>query len=335
MTDRMQKDIDSFLACVEKGDRASAVQMVLDRHAAGMSVRDLVVDLLGPVQEAVGERWKTTDWSVAMEHAATAIVDAALGAISVDRVESPRPLSVVMACPAEEWHSLPRRMAAEVMREAGYDVAFMGASMPPEHLAAYVNDFHVDVVMLGCSMAINLPQVLLAIDQLNAVGVPVMVGGRAFGRDDVRAKAVGAERFVPDVDAMLEALASFDAADHPPALPVSVDPDFWELKARRHEIAARTFELLQQAWDPLNVYDEGRVQRTKEDIDYTLRFLEAAVLTGDVRLWDEYLDWLAEVLTWRGLEEAVVAITVETIEAALDDDLGSAHRILKESRHSA
>jgi methanogenic corrinoid protein MtbC1 len=44
----------------------------------GLAVDELVLDLLAPAQALVGLRWELGDWSVAAEHASTAITEAVL-----------------------------------------------------------------------------------------------------------------------------------------------------------------------------------------------------------------------------------------------------------------
>ncbi|MHB8342532.1 MAG: B12-binding domain-containing protein [Mycobacteriales bacterium] len=46
-----------------------------------MSGTALILELLAPAQLAVGLHWRSAKWTVADEHAATAVIDAALAAI--------------------------------------------------------------------------------------------------------------------------------------------------------------------------------------------------------------------------------------------------------------
>jgi methanogenic corrinoid protein MtbC1 len=123
---------------------------------AGVTVQELVLNLLGPAQAEVGRRWETNQWSVADEHAATAISDAILATLAW-RVDAPDDHGqVVVTCAEGEWHSLPARMAAEVLRLQGWPVTFLGAFTPADHLRRFLTEVRPTGVLISCSVPIYL-----------------------------------------------------------------------------------------------------------------------------------------------------------------------------------
>jgi MerR family transcriptional regulator, light-induced transcriptional regulator len=109
-------DVDRFVGHLGRRDRRAAARQALGLLEAGATVPELVQGLLGPAQVEVGRRWETNRWSVADEHAATAITDAVLAALAW-RLDVPEHQGhVVVACAEGDWHSLPARMLAEILR---------------------------------------------------------------------------------------------------------------------------------------------------------------------------------------------------------------------------
>ena len=87
---------------------------------------------------------------------ATAITDAVLAALAW-RIEAAEDQGhLVATCAEGEWHSLPARMAAEVLRTHGWLVTFLGASTPADHLRRFVDEVGAVGVVVSCSVPIFL-----------------------------------------------------------------------------------------------------------------------------------------------------------------------------------
>jgi methanogenic corrinoid protein MtbC1 len=124
-------EVERFVDHLARRDRRSAVRQALGLLDTGASVQDLVQGLLGPAQAEVGRRWEANRWSVADEHAATAITDAVLAALAW-RIEAAEDQGhVVVTCAEGEWHSLPARMVAEVLRVHGWLVGDLPWGLDP------------------------------------------------------------------------------------------------------------------------------------------------------------------------------------------------------------
>ena len=314
-------EVERFVDHLARRDRRAAVRQALGLLDAGASVQDLVQGLLGPAQVEVGRRWEANRWSVADEHAATAITDAVLAALAW-RIEAAEDQGhLVVTCAEGEWHSLPARMVAEVLRVHGWLVTFLGASTPADHLRRFVDEVGAVGVVVSCSVPIFLGGALRSVQAVQAEGVPVLVGGRAFGPDDLRARRLGADGWAPDADTAGRLLGEWRR--QPPSVgkrPAGMrDAEPLELEAARAELVEAAMSELFLRFPPLAGYSETQLARTREDLGYILQFLEAALLTDDPRLFlDEFLPWLTGVLTSRGLPSGVVTVGLEALGAALD-----------------
>ena len=70
-------------------DPQHIAQLCAETIDDGHSVLTLVQRLLAPAQLQVGELWATDAWSVAQEHAATAVSEAVLTSLAIDRRTAP------------------------------------------------------------------------------------------------------------------------------------------------------------------------------------------------------------------------------------------------------
>jgi methanogenic corrinoid protein MtbC1 len=163
-------EVDAYLDSLGRGDRSAALGQVRSLRAEGHDVPDLISHLLGPAQLRVGELWVADTWSVAQEHAATAISEAVLTTLAVEREQQTREPAggprVVVSCVEQEWHALPALMLAEHLRGEGYDVSYLGANSSAQGLVRHVHELGPSAVLLSCSLSAFLP---LARRQVEAV----------------------------------------------------------------------------------------------------------------------------------------------------------------------
>lgn len=130
-------------AALEARDEAAAADAVFDAHDAGTTTEDLLLDVIGPVQARVGGEWAAGRIGVAQEHAVTAIQDRVIAALAhraprhrtaagtaPRRATGTAPRRVTVACVDGEWHALPARLLAEVLRSRGFLVDYLGAHVP-------------------------------------------------------------------------------------------------------------------------------------------------------------------------------------------------------------
>ncbi|MBK3547832.1 B12-binding domain-containing protein, partial [Streptomyces sp. MBT60] len=124
--------IEQLWQYVTEGDEYAATELVLRALDEGWEPESILLDLIAPVQARVGEEWAANRFTVAQEHAATAINDRAIAALSHRTRTRPagQPRRLAVACVDGEWHALPARLVAEVFRLRGWHVDYLGAQVP-------------------------------------------------------------------------------------------------------------------------------------------------------------------------------------------------------------
>lgn len=87
---------------------------------------------------------------------------------------------VLLAAPAGELHVVALRMVANLLREAGYVVAMLGADIPVDALADSARRHEADVVCLSATMPGTGNQALIAVHEIQKLwpGAAFVIGGR-------------------------------------------------------------------------------------------------------------------------------------------------------------
>ncbi|MDY7226353.1 cobalamin B12-binding domain-containing protein [Hyalangium rubrum] len=173
-----------YLAAQLRGDRREALRLLVDEGLLqGIPLQDIHLKVIQPAQYEIGRLWQENIISVAQEHLATAISQLALSHLYRHLPRDPANGKVIMlSCVEGELHEVGARMASDFLEMAGFDVRFLGANVPTDHLVRMVREQRPDLLALSVSMTYHLPALRLAVAAVHAVAprLPIAVGGLAF-----------------------------------------------------------------------------------------------------------------------------------------------------------
>jgi methanogenic corrinoid protein MtbC1 len=329
--ERRAEPVHRFLDHIERGQTPLAVELALGALDRG-GPSAVVTGLLAPAQREVGDRWHAGRYTVAQEHLASAVVDDVLGLLAPHTFhDTDGANTLALVCAEGEWHATPARMAALLARDAGWQVQFLGASTPADHLHTTLEVLQPQALAVSCTLPLALPGVPTLIDIADQLDVPVVVGGRAFDPEGRRGGHLGAHGSFTDVAEALRAVAVW--LDAPPVrTPRTPDHDVATqralLDARRPTIVDAAYRHLEARLPMMADFDDRRRHHTRQDLDYLLRFADVALFAGDPRIFDEFVAWLGKLLAVRGVPLPVLLATLEAVDACLDDDLPSVRELL-------
>lgn len=309
-------------------DEYAAAATVFAAMDAGMTPEDVLLEVIAPVQHKVGAEWAANRIGVAQEHAATAINDRVIAALahhSAGKV-APHGGRVTLACVDGEWHALPARLLAEVLRLRGWQVDFLGAQVPTPHLIAHLHQHGPDVVALSCSIPTRLPNAHAAIVACQSAGFPVLAGGAAFGRDGRFARQLGADAWAPDARTAEERLRhGFPAVRRVPNrqpvddLPHLVDQEYTLASRSAAQLVKSTVTDLEDRFPAMRAYSAEQHQRTVEDVAHIVDFLTVSLYTDDDALFADFVTWTAEILAARGVPAASLHPALDLLAIQLTD----------------
>ena len=180
------------------GDEPGAWGVIEAALASGHSPSEVLLRLVAPALESIGDRWRAGELAVADEHRASAVAArliSRIGALFARR--GPKRGSVVITTPPAERHAAPVAIAADLLRWAGFDVIELGADTPADALAQVLADTSdLLAVAMACSTRASTTSARRVITHLRTSlpGTTVLLGGAAI-TDTNQALRLGADGF--------------------------------------------------------------------------------------------------------------------------------------------
>jgi MerR family transcriptional regulator, light-induced transcriptional regulator len=189
---------EQYLAALRSGERNRAFLVIERAREAGMDLGTLYVGVFQPALRQIGALWQANEITVADEHLATAITQAAMArAFERDFEWSESPgRSLIAACPGMERHEVGLRMICDLLDLAGWETTYLGSSVPVDSLITMIHKKKPDVVALSVAIAPHLPLLRLMIEQIRSLFEEpplILVGGRPFLDDPSLATGFGAD----------------------------------------------------------------------------------------------------------------------------------------------
>lgn len=163
------------------------------------------------------------------------------------------------------------------------------------------------MVALSSSIATRLPVAHATMTACQATGVPVMVGGAAFGVDGVYARRFGANAWAADArsaaDMLLSQTIQPPSAPHQPVddLPHLADQEYTLVTRSARDLVRSVYRGLEERVPAMGSYTDQQRQHTAEDLAHIVEYLATALYVDDDSLFRDFLSWTGEVLNARGV----------------------------------
>ncbi len=304
------------LAALHEGDAGVAHQLVTALMADGYPFARLLDELLAPIQSESGRRWLVGDYTIAEEHASTAAAETLVATLAGAFDQPADGTHVLVACAEDEAHTLPARMAAALLLAEGHRVTFLGSSVPAADLVEFTRDLEPDAAVVSCTLTTHLLGARATVRALHDAGVPVLVGGAAFGTDARRAHLIGADAWVAslsELPGLLEGWAPSPVDAEAGAVPIGAEVRALEDDAPG--VAQRlTVALLERHGDG---GDRSRLLAVRADAEQLHAAATTATWLGDPDLLADHARWFASLLDAQG-RASTAADLLDAYEAALE-----------------
>lgn len=200
----------SYLSALRDGDRRRALTLVEQCAADDWTIQDLYLTVFQPALREIGRLWQLNQLTVAEEHLATAITEAAMARLYVtSELPAQNGRTIIAGCAERERHSLGLRMLCDLLDLAGWETLNLGAGVPASSFAEMVAERAPEAVALSVAIAPHLTQLGETINSVREATqrpLVVIVGGRPFlDRPELSTK-VGADLCAPDAAAAVALL---------------------------------------------------------------------------------------------------------------------------------
>ena len=201
-----------FLQAILTGQRHAAVQIAREALRAGMTLRDLYLDVFQPAMYEVGARWEANRLTVAQEHLATAITQFVMAQVyEPARMQDADKGTILLTGVEGELHSIGAVMVGDLLELAGWRVRFLGTNLPAASVLSMVRDLSPTHVGISATMLFNVGAVRQLIQLIRAEfgsRITLLVGGAAFRTTPDLWKQVSADGFASDLRELQHLLAS-------------------------------------------------------------------------------------------------------------------------------
>lgn len=175
----------SYLDALRAADVAGAYR-VASQALEVMPLAALYQRVIAPAMHEVGRLWEEGAITIADEHLATGVTHRVLAALRppelLERALELRPgrPRALLAAVQGEQHALGLRMAADLLEDSGYEVAYLGADVPTAALLQAVGALTPDLLGLSATITESQRQLEAAVAAVRAEHprLPLLVGGQ-------------------------------------------------------------------------------------------------------------------------------------------------------------
>ena len=192
---------DGYLAAILEPDPPAARAVLRAALRGGLPIDSAYLDVLAPAMVQIGRLWETGEIGVAHEHLAAEVTASLVSELAERiRAEPDSGRMAVVSCSPEERHCIGGQMLGGLLEAAGWEVLYLGATLPVGDLVALADEEAADVVALSTTMTEHLPGAAEAIEAVQTLEEPplVIVGGQAYSGAEA-ARALGADAYAGSV----------------------------------------------------------------------------------------------------------------------------------------
>ncbi len=172
-----------------------ALRTVLGEAAVELNPALLREDFLAPLMVLIGQRWHEGSLRVVHEHLATAVVQSFVHALQQRPPLSETAPRLVAATLSGHRHELGTLLACATAADAGWEVAYLGPSLPAEEIAAAARQRQAQAVAIGLTVIDDIAfmqKELRWLRELLGEGVQLFAGGAAAADQGEFLASIGA-----------------------------------------------------------------------------------------------------------------------------------------------
>jgi DNA-binding transcriptional MerR regulator/methylmalonyl-CoA mutase cobalamin-binding subunit len=162
---------------------ARGLETTLQRAEMELGLQGLLQRVVAPFAQRLGDLWRAGDLTAAHEHLATGVLRIFLGNAAKLTTVSPHDPVIVVVTPLGQVHELGALLAMAAAANLGWQVTYLGASLPAAEIAGAARQNRARVVALSLVYPEDDPRLageLTRLRELLPPEVTVVAGGRAM-----------------------------------------------------------------------------------------------------------------------------------------------------------
>lgn len=186
--------LEACLGAVRQLD-AQGLEAALKRGAIELGAQGLLQKVIAPLAQTIGHLWREGTITAAHEHFASANIRVFLGHAAKAFAPTDGAPVVVVGTPSGQLHELGALLAGATAANLGWQVTYLGPSLPAAEIAGAAHQNHARAVALSLVYPEDDPKLegeLIRLRELLPPGLPLLVGGRAVPAYSAALSKVGA-----------------------------------------------------------------------------------------------------------------------------------------------
>lgn len=200
-TDTISKLRTAYCEAILSGDAELSHKVIDNGLAAGVIPSRLYLEVLMPAQVEVGARWHRGDVTIPQEHIATQITLRQMARLrGMLKTRLKIGLKAVVSSVEGDQHFIGAQAIADFLVVDGWEVDFLGADVPTDHLVPYAKARGAHLVCVSLSLSSLAPVAQNLVSELRKIpaGPKIMVGGAAFIGHPELVEMIKADAFTLD-----------------------------------------------------------------------------------------------------------------------------------------
>jgi len=186
--------LDECIAAVKALD-SRALEETLKRAATDLGAQGLLQRVVAPLAQTIGDLWRDGIITAAHEHFASAVIRVFLGQAAKPFGAMGNAPVLVVATPAGQLHELGALLVGATAANLGWQVTYLGASLPAAEIAGAAHQDRARAVALSLVYPEDDPQLegeLTRLRELLSPEVMLLAGGRAMSAYGDTLEKIGA-----------------------------------------------------------------------------------------------------------------------------------------------
>ena len=218
MDNHLSPFAQNYLDNLLKGDRNSALSLVLNEVKGGVPVKEIYIQVFQPVQYEIGRLWQTNKISVAQEHFCTGATQLVMSQLYPFMFTGEKKSKkMVTTCVPGELHEMGARMVTDFFEMQGWDTYYLGANMPIESVVRYISEIKPQCLAISATMTFHVSAVEEMIRKIRlspdvSPDLIILVGGYPFKVAEGLWASIGADGYAPSASEAIDLANKLTAA---------------------------------------------------------------------------------------------------------------------------
>ena len=194
---------ESYIKTVLQAERYQACKRIMECVDKGISIKDIYLGVLQPVQLKIGWLWQNNKITVGQEHFCSATTQLVMAQLYKHIASSEKTdKGIIAACVPGELHEIGVRMVADFFEMEGWRSYYLGASTPIDSIIDMIEDKEIPLLAISATITFNLSSAMELVKTIKSSDIgaktKIMIGGRLFNVAKDLWQQVGVDGYAED-----------------------------------------------------------------------------------------------------------------------------------------